>query len=193
MLQSLAAEIVPEEVKGHTLPMHDWSRIPAGLFHDFQQTWSIQIKFGHQRRILPRGLTALVEQRSGPRESDALAIESLARPSSEFGHDGGVATEAAPVTRFVGRRGRRGPACVSRMKRATYTHAVGAGRSGDGAPSNSEAGSSPSGAPFHDIGGAAVIRGECRSRFGEGRTHVRGWWFPVRTTVSRPRSRRGDD
>ena len=78
-------------------------RIPAGLFYDFHQTWSIQIKLALNGGILPKGLTALVEQRRGPRESDVLAIESLARPRTEFGHDGGVATEASPVTRFVGR------------------------------------------------------------------------------------------
>jgi len=26
------------------MPIHDWSRIPSGLFHDFHQTWTIQIK-----------------------------------------------------------------------------------------------------------------------------------------------------
>ena len=67
------------------MPMHDWSRIPAGLFHDFHQTWSIQIKLALNAGILPKGLSALVEQRSGPRESDVLAIESLGRPRSEFG------------------------------------------------------------------------------------------------------------
>ena len=61
------------------MPLHDWSRVPAGLFHDFHQTWSIQIKLALNAGILPKGLSALVEQRSGPRESDVLAIESLAR------------------------------------------------------------------------------------------------------------------
>ncbi len=27
------------------MPLHDWSQIPAGLFYDFHQTRSIQIKF----------------------------------------------------------------------------------------------------------------------------------------------------
>ena len=76
------------------MPLHDWSRIPAGLFHDFQQTWSIQIKLALNAGILPKGLSALVEQRSGPRESDVLAIERLAKPRSEIGNDGGVATLA---------------------------------------------------------------------------------------------------
>jgi hypothetical protein len=52
------------------MPLHDWSRIPSGLFHDFHQTWAIQIKLALNAGILPRGLSALVEQRSGPRESD---------------------------------------------------------------------------------------------------------------------------
>ncbi len=85
------------------MPLHDWSRIPAGLFHDFHQTWSIQIKLALNAGILPKGLSALVEQRSGPRESDVLAIESLGRLRSEFSNDGGVATTAPPITRFVGR------------------------------------------------------------------------------------------
>ena len=84
------------------MPLHDWSRIPAGLFHDFHQTWSIQIKLALNAGILPKGLSALVEQRSGSRESDVLAIESLGRPRSEFVTDGGVATLVPPVTRFVG-------------------------------------------------------------------------------------------
>ena len=26
------------------MPIHDWSRVPSGLFHDFHQSWSIRIK-----------------------------------------------------------------------------------------------------------------------------------------------------
>jgi hypothetical protein len=89
-------------VGGDFMPMHDWSRIPAGLFHDFQQTWLIQIKLALNAGILPKGLSALVEQRSGSRESDVLAIEGLGRPRSEFATDGGVATSVPPTTRFVG-------------------------------------------------------------------------------------------
>ena len=85
------------------MPLHDWSRIPAGLFHDFHQTWAIQIKLALNAGILPKGLAALVELRSCPRESDVLAIASLARSRSDFGEDGGVATFSPPVTRFVGR------------------------------------------------------------------------------------------
>src|SRR6202044_2257622 len=82
----------------------DWSRVPAGLFHDFHQSWSIRIKDGLNAGRLPRGVVALLEQRSGPRESDVLAVESRAKtPRSEFGSAGGVATMEPPVTRFVSR------------------------------------------------------------------------------------------
>jgi hypothetical protein len=105
------------------MPMHDWSGIPAGLFHDFHQTWSIQIKLALNAGILPRGLSALVEQRSGPRESDVLAIESLGGLRSEFSNDGGMATTATPVTRFVGRSSKQ--IYAARANRIVVKHRLG--------------------------------------------------------------------
>ena len=84
------------------MPIHDWSRIPSGLFHDFHQSWSIRIKDALNAGRLPRGVAALVEQRSGRKESDVLAVESYSKPSrSGFGSEGGVATMESPTTRFV--------------------------------------------------------------------------------------------
>src|SRR5438105_1583709 len=57
------------------MPLHDWTRVPAGLFHHFHQDWSIEIARTLNRGMLPKGVSALVEQRSGPRESDVLAVE----------------------------------------------------------------------------------------------------------------------
>src|SRR5580698_45956 len=86
------------------MPIHDWSRVPAGLFHDFHQSWSIRIKDALNAGRLPHGISALVEQRSVPRESDVLALESFGKPPrTGFGSDGGVATTRPPVTRFVSR------------------------------------------------------------------------------------------
>src|SRR5438105_213420 len=61
------------------MPIHDWSRVPAGLFHDFHQSWSIRIKDALNSGRLPRGIAALVEQRAGPREADVLTIERANR------------------------------------------------------------------------------------------------------------------
>jgi hypothetical protein len=86
------------------MPMHDWTRVPAGLFHHFHQDWSIEIARTLNRGLLPRGLSALVEQRAGPRESDVLAIERPHPPSpSDPDNQGGVVTVERPVTRIIRR------------------------------------------------------------------------------------------
>jgi hypothetical protein len=82
------------------MPLHDWTRVPAGLFHDFHQSWSIRIKDSLNAGMLPRGISALVEQRAGPRESDVLAIERRDRRDSP---PGGATTLEPPATRFVSR------------------------------------------------------------------------------------------
>ncbi len=83
--------------------MHDWFRVPSGLFHDFHQSWSIRIKDALNAGRLPKGVAALVEHRVGPMESDVLAIE--VRPKRRVGEelDGGIATLPPPVTRIVRR------------------------------------------------------------------------------------------
>lgn len=55
------------------MPMHDWSRIPAGLFQHFHQHWSVEITRGLNCGRLPKDRSALIEQRSGPKESDATS------------------------------------------------------------------------------------------------------------------------
>ena len=86
------------------MPIHDWSRVPSGLFHDFHQSWSIRIKDALNAGLLPQGLAALVEQKAGRVEPDVLAIELADQErlaSDEFA--GGVTTLNPPQTRIVRR------------------------------------------------------------------------------------------
>ncbi|MDB5389849.1 MAG: hypothetical protein JWM11_5495 [Planctomycetaceae bacterium] len=86
------------------MPLHDWNRVPAGLFHHFHQHWSIEITTTLNRGRLPKGLSALVEQRAGPKEPDVLAIEGWNhRNRLDPEMKGGVATQIQPVTRIVRR------------------------------------------------------------------------------------------
>src|SRR5438105_15655244 len=85
------------------MPIHDWTRVPAGLFHDFHQSWSIRVKDALNAGRLPKGLVALVEQRAGPLESDVLAIEAKSKPPASAASAGSVATLERPVTRIVRR------------------------------------------------------------------------------------------
>jgi hypothetical protein len=86
------------------MPIHDWSRVPAGLYHDFHHSWSIRIKDALNAKLLPKGMTALVEQRTGVVIPDVLAIDlnSGRRPLT-----GGTATLQKPATRVVQRSGPR--------------------------------------------------------------------------------------
>ncbi len=84
------------------MPIHDWTRVPAGLFHDFHQSWTIRIKDALNAGRLPKGLSALVEQRSGPREADILKVER--RMKSERSDSGpGALTLDPPSTKIVRR------------------------------------------------------------------------------------------
>jgi hypothetical protein len=84
------------------MPIHDWTRIPAGLFHHFHQDWSIEIARTLNRGHLPKGLSALVEQRAGPREADVLAIEAYGpKRNPDTLPVGGVLLLEPPVASIV--------------------------------------------------------------------------------------------
>src|SRR5438105_10541831 len=98
-------DALPDPFKeNQAMPLHDWTRVPSGLFHDFHQSWSIRIKDALNGGLLPRGLSALVEQRSGPREADVLTVERRTpsqRPGT--GDGGGLLTGERPTTTIVRR------------------------------------------------------------------------------------------
>ena len=54
------------------MPLHDWARVPSGLFHDFHQSWSVRIAEALNAGRLPEGTAALLERRSSPREPEFL-------------------------------------------------------------------------------------------------------------------------
>lgn len=56
------------------MPIHDWTRVSAGIYHDFHQDWTIEIRRALNRGILPPGYFAMADQRvSGP-EPDVVAL-----------------------------------------------------------------------------------------------------------------------
>jgi hypothetical protein len=57
------------------MPIHDWTRVTAGTFHDFHQTWLIEIKRALNAGILPPGFYALAEQIAGGLGPDVLTLE----------------------------------------------------------------------------------------------------------------------
>ena len=84
------------------MPIHDWSRVDAGLFHDFHQTWTINIRNVLNGGLLPRGYSALVEQHAGGVVLDVIGLQSAVREEPPVGWEGGtVVTMNPPKTTYV--------------------------------------------------------------------------------------------
>jgi hypothetical protein len=84
------------------MPVHDWTRVDAGLFHDFHQAWTAALRSALNAGILPPDHYALIEQKVPDKEPDLLTLK-LARGADEPWKDyGGPAVAMAPPkTRFT--------------------------------------------------------------------------------------------
>jgi hypothetical protein len=82
------------------MPLHDWTKVNSGLYHHFHQVWAVEISRSMNRGRMPKNLTALVEQRSGSKEPDVVAIE-LSTPDEAGSGDGGTAVLDRPQTRIM--------------------------------------------------------------------------------------------
>lgn len=58
------------------MPIHDWTRVSAGTFHDLHCTWIPLLKIKLNDGLLPRGYDAQVEQVAGELTADVLTLES---------------------------------------------------------------------------------------------------------------------
>ncbi len=58
------------------MPIHDWSRVPAGIFHDFHQDLIVQIRRDLNGGVLPPDYYALVEQVAAGVGPDVLTLHA---------------------------------------------------------------------------------------------------------------------
>jgi hypothetical protein len=68
------------------MPVHDWSRVEAGLFHDFHHAWIEELKRALNARILPPDYYAMAEQFAGGFGPDVLTLQDTSEepgPQSE--------------------------------------------------------------------------------------------------------------
>ena len=59
------------------MPIHDWTRVSAGIYHDFHQDWTIQIRRTLNSGVLPEGYYAMADQRVRGPEPDIIALLRL--------------------------------------------------------------------------------------------------------------------
>ncbi len=61
------------------MPIHDWTRVIPGAFHDFHVEWMTSIKHALNRGLLPSNYYAMAEQVTGYVAPDVLTLERPAR------------------------------------------------------------------------------------------------------------------
>lgn len=76
------------------MPVHDWNRVDAGIFHAFHTSWITHLMEWFNEGHLPAGYHALSEQHAGTRVPDIITLHSpniLTGRSAPAGDGGGVA------------------------------------------------------------------------------------------------------
>src|SRR5438094_3862061 len=108
------------------MPVHDWTRVEAGIFHDFHVSWLPEIRKALNGGLLPEGYYALAEQHAGRAIADVLTLhvepvsnEPKASPSAPGGP---TVAEAPPRTR---RKQVAGPTSLGRRRTLAVRHVSG--------------------------------------------------------------------
>lgn len=57
------------------MPMHDWTRVDAGIFHSFHHSWIAEIARASNHGILPADYYALLEQHAAGFEPNVLTLQ----------------------------------------------------------------------------------------------------------------------
>jgi hypothetical protein len=84
------------------MPIHDWTRVDAGLFHDFHQDWTIELRRSLNAGRLPPGFVALTDQQTGGPIPDVLTLNRGPKARGQREPAGVLAVApAAPRARFV--------------------------------------------------------------------------------------------
>jgi hypothetical protein len=81
------------------MPIHDWTRVDAGIFHAFHHDWITEISRALNRGLLPAAYYALPEQLAGGLGPDVLTLRrpgGNGTPPPEGLPDGGVALALTP-------------------------------------------------------------------------------------------------
>jgi hypothetical protein len=84
------------------MPIHDWSRVDAGVFHDFHQAWTIEIRNALNAGVLPPDFFAMAEQVAGGPVPDVVTLQRRRTAGESREPTGGVAVATTPPqARFV--------------------------------------------------------------------------------------------
>lgn len=77
------------------MPIHDWTRVSAGTWHDFHVAWIAEIRKALNGGLLPADFYAQAEQITGPFGPDVLTLQTTG------GDTNGSVAPAPPRVRWV--------------------------------------------------------------------------------------------
>src|SRR3954469_14369544 len=96
---------------GLAMPMHDWTRVEAGIFHAFHHEWISEIGRALNRGLLPADYYALPEQQAAGFGPDVLTLQDRNAP----GGSTATATRTRPKTTYTAET----PTAFYRRKKST--------------------------------------------------------------------------
>lgn len=79
------------------MPIHDWTRVDAGIFHDLHNAWITEMRRVLNKGILPAGYFVLSEQTFGPGKPDVLTLHDPSLSSGTTLDDGAAVEPAGPA------------------------------------------------------------------------------------------------
>jgi hypothetical protein len=79
------------------MPIHDWTRVPSGLFHDFHQSWTVGFARALNAGVLPESYFAYIEPPVDDSEPDMFAVRTDRRLQ------GGTVWSTPPRTKVIAR------------------------------------------------------------------------------------------
>src|SRR5262249_34555605 len=82
------------------MPMHDWTRVEAGIYHAFHHRWISAISDVLNSGLLPQAYYALPEQVGAGRGLDVLTLQDQ-RPAEDGAGTATATLQTRPQTRFM--------------------------------------------------------------------------------------------
>ena len=83
------------------MPDHDWTRVEAGVFHDFHHMWIASIRHALNSGLLPPDYYAMADQVAGPGNPDVLALQRRPAPQPPLQPPAAALATATEVARQV--------------------------------------------------------------------------------------------
>jgi len=105
------------------MPVHDWTRVDPGTFHDFHTRWIAHLTEALNGGLLPSGYYAMAEQWAGRAVADVLTLEPPIPVLPPLPNDGGVAVAEKPPR--VRRKLTLSPAARATRRTLTIRHVSG--------------------------------------------------------------------